>query len=128
MIVDTPILRYAKGWYDDGDGDDGHIVLCRNSLRQYFYLGRCKNISVRISDAPSRGSTAVRFRFRYRYDNGPYYPECRVVGWREDWQGFLSTTNKWLEENIPVLARLKKSKAKKPRSILLHITIYIHES
>ena len=82
MIVNTPILRYAKGWYDLGD--DGHIDLCRDELRQYFYLGRCKNISVRISDAPSRGSTAVRFRYCSHDPGCPRWPkwQVQVIGWR----------------------------------------------
>ena len=122
MIVDTPILKlyYFTGYYKCG-----LLKLCRNNLRKYFEIDFCNFISVRISDTPSRGSIAVRFR--YRYDNGLYYPECRVVGWHKDWHDFTNFTDKWLEKNIPVLARLKKSTAKKPRSILLHVTIYTYE-
>ena len=32
----------------------------------------------------------------------------------------------WLGKHVPALARLKKSKAKKPRSVLLHVSLYIH--
>ncbi len=121
--IETPVLRLDEhsGCYKLDSGDN---LLCRTVLLRYFELGRYKQITVRLADAPSRGSTAVQFRYDPDYH---YWPTYRVIGWDEHWRVFTQTTNRWLDKNVPILARLKKSMAKKTRSVTLHVTVYLHD-
>ncbi len=118
----TPVLKRVGGTYRLRRSAP---TICMWTLLNLFELGtvdKCEKISFQLAD--KRGRESVRIQLRY-------YAVTRQLAWREPghyvWHGFYISADRWLKKHVPAIARRAKSKTRKPLTIILHVTLYIHD-